>query len=101
MIFPARVRVPALGLELAVEVEFELPAEVLQLIGSRPEASPCIDDHQLRARWGESARSLKRKRDRREIPFVSPSPRKFLYRIEDVEKFEREHTTEAWPRKRA
>jgi len=87
--FPATIRVPSLGgIELVVEVE--LPDDLL----ARPQAPATLTDAELRARWRCSARTLARLRTERRLPFATPTPRRVVYALADVEAYEREHRTE-------
>lgn len=63
----------------------------LELAAAAPEQQ-MIDDPSLRARWRCSARTTKRLRDQRRIPYVQPSPRRFLYDLEAIREYERLET---------
>jgi hypothetical protein len=83
MILPIRLRIPALGgIELVGEIE--LPDS----LASRPEAPADLTDSDLRARWRCSARTVKRLRDAKRLPYYELRPRLFRYRLADVEAFE-------------
>jgi hypothetical protein len=79
--YTGTLRVPGLGLELPVEVDL---APVLP----PPRDEETVAEAQLAERWQCSRRTLKRLRDQRRLPYQQPSPRKFLYRLEDVRAYE-------------
>jgi hypothetical protein len=59
--------------------------------------SPFLDDAALRRRWHSSARTLGRIRKGGLIAFTQPTAGKYLYRVEDVERFEAAERTEVRP----
>lgn len=95
MSYSIRLRVPALG-DLEVVGEIDLPAEVLS---PAPPRADLLDDDGLRERWKVSARTLKRLRDRRALPFLELLPHDYRYRREDVEAYEAERLTAAAKRR--
>ena len=85
MRIPATVRIAALGLELAAEIE--LPDDAFR---SAPATeTPFLSDVDLRRRWKRSARTLARMRAEGKLPFSEPRPRTYLYAVADVEAIER------------
>lgn len=85
MKYAGELRVPGLGIVVPVEVELTPAPEA----GAAPEL---IDDAALRARWKCSARTLKRLRDQRRLPYLQPSARRFLYELGAVREYERQET---------
>ena len=83
---PATIRIKALGLEF--ECEFEIPRDALAV--TTPESPSMLTDADLRDRWRCSSRSIYRLRRRGDLPYINPTPKKFLYRLADVERLEAE-----------
>jgi hypothetical protein len=79
--FTGTLSIPSLGFSIPVEVE--LVPETLPAAESET-----ITEAALRARWKRSARTLKRLRDQGRLPYLQPTPRCFLYKLEDVRKHE-------------
>jgi len=81
MRYSGTLAIPGLGLSWHVEVELS------------PEDSPAAEpatltDAELCARWHRTPRTTRRLRDQRRLPFLQPSPRTILYRIDDVRAYE-------------
>ncbi len=91
MILPVRLRFPALGnLELVAEID--IPDSLFtQTPGG---VGRFLSEKDLMARWHVSARTLRRLRNQRRLPYEQPTPRRYLYRLEDVEQLEADSRTD-------
>ena len=71
------------------------------LLAPAASPSPYLSDPGLRSRWGKSARTLKRMRDRRQLPYYQEKPGAAVsYRREDIERIEAEMRVDATGRRR-
>jgi hypothetical protein len=84
---PAQLRLPAALGGAVLEVELDLPDEALRSPAGEPEL---LSEQDLRARWRCSARTLARMRAERSLSYLQPTPRRFLYRREEIERLEAE-----------